>query len=78
MDIAVDYTIRDRSGQELLVVPTRASSKDKYSGGDLAAMFLVGAFYNIGKMKESSGAAWDQATVNSIAELLDKMLLLTD
>ena len=78
VDLDVDYLVLDPSGKTLLHIPTQASSKDRYSGGDLAATFLAGAFYNIGKMKASSGAAWDQATANSIAELLDKMVVLLE
>lgn len=74
--LGVNYTIRDSAGKEILKVPTSVSSKDRYTGGELAGAFLVGAFYNISKMKESSGSAWDQATANSVGMLLDKLLAI--
>lgn len=74
--LGVDYTVKDKKGKELLSLPTDVSSKDRYSGGELAGALLGGAFANISKMKQSSGAAWDQATVNTIGMFLDKLLIL--
>lgn len=70
--LAVDYTLSDARGSRVL--PITASSKDRYSGGQLVGALLLGAFFNIGAMKESAGAAWDQATVNAVAPLLDALL----
>lgn len=76
VNLGVDYTVYNQDGRKVKMIPTNASSKDQYSGGDLAATFLAGAFYNIGKMKASSGQAWDQATTNSIAELVDNLMIM--
>ncbi|MEW5742108.1 MAG: hypothetical protein AB1938_24545 [Myxococcota bacterium] len=74
--LGVDYRLTDGAGQALREVPVVASSKDQYAGSEVASAILVGAFFNIGKMKESSGAAWDQATMNAIGPLLDALLAL--
>ena len=76
VNLGIDYTVYNQEGSKIKLISTNASSKDRYSGGDLAATFLAGAFYNIGKMKASSGAAWDQATTNSIAELVDNLMII--
>ena len=72
--LGIDYTLLDKKGKVLKKIPTNTSSKDKYSGSDLAKTFLVGAFFNIGKMKKSSGAAWDKATINSLGHLIDNLI----
>ena len=66
------YTIYGRHKSEHF--PTKVSSKDRYSGGELVAALLGGAFANIRRMKASSGAAWDQATANSVGMLLDRLV----
>lgn len=74
--LGINYSILDGNDDTLSSVPTKTSSKDQYSGGDLTKTFIFGAFYNIGKMEESSGGAWNAAMVNSIGLLLDKLLSL--
>ena len=76
VNLGIDYSAYNQEDRKVKLISTNASSKDQYSGGDLAATFLAGAFYNIGKMKSSSGQAWDQATMNSIAELVDNLMII--
>ncbi|MDY6790931.1 MAG: hypothetical protein SWH54_06650 [Thermodesulfobacteriota bacterium] len=75
--LGIDYTIYDPKGTLIKNIPTHTSSMDKYSGGELVTTFVVGAFYNIGKMKEKTGAAWDKAAINSIGKLIDHLLIIT-
>ena len=74
VDLEIDYRLTDPSGATLMTIPTKTSSKDRYSPGELVSSLLLGTFANVSNMKESSGAAWDQAASNSILELLDKIL----
>lgn len=73
--LGIDYRVRGKNGT-IMTMPTKTASTDAYSGGDKARALIFGAFSNIGKMKESSGAAWDQATANSVGMLLEKLLKL--
>ena len=76
--LGIDYKIVDSEGNVVEELSTNTSSEEPYSGGERATAYLVGAFYNIGKMKEKVGAAWDTATVNSIGELLDTLLTMEE
>lgn len=69
--LGIDYTIYNQKGEILDKLQTSTFSKDKYSGSELTKTFLIGAFYNIGKMKQKAGSAWDTAAVNSIGKLID-------
>ncbi len=69
----IDYTIYSKQGELIDTLTTSSSSKERYSGSDYVNTVLFGAFYNIGKMKQKTGAAWDTAVVNSIGELLDSL-----
>jgi len=74
--LGIDYTIFDSQGNIVEELSTNSSSQEPYRGGERVTALLVGAFYNIGKMKEKVGAAWDTAAVNSIGELLDTLLAM--
>lgn len=69
----IDYTIYNQKGGVTDRFSTNTSSKERYSGSDYVGTFIVGAFYNIGKMKEQIGGAWDAAAINSIGELVDRL-----
>ena len=69
----IDYSIYNQKGELVNNIPTESSSKERYTGSDYVKTVLVGAFFNIGKMKQTTGAAWDTAAINSIGKLLDKL-----
>ncbi len=71
--LEIDYSIYNQKGELVDKLPTNSSSKERYSGSNYVNTFLFGSFYNIGKMKQKTGAAWDTAAVNSIGKLLDKL-----
>ena len=69
----IDYTIYDQNKEVIDTLSTNTTSKERYSGSEYVATYIVGAFYNIGKMKEKIGGAWDTAAINSIGELVDRL-----
>jgi hypothetical protein len=71
--LEIDYAIYNQKGELIDKLPTNSSSKERYSGSNYVNTVLFGSFYNIGKMKQKTGAAWDTAAVNSIGKLIDKL-----
>ena len=69
----IDYTIFNPQGEPVDHFATQSSSKERYDGSDYVKTYVIGAFYNIGKMKEQIGAAWDTAAINSIGALIDRL-----
>ena len=69
----IDYAIYNQKGDLVDKLPTQSSSKERYSGSNYVNTVLFGSFYNIGKMKQKTGAAWDMAALNSIGKLIDKL-----
>jgi hypothetical protein len=76
--LGIDYTIHNQDGKLIKELSTNSSSLEQYKGSEWVAAFVIGFFYNIGKMKEKAGAAWDKAAINSIAELMDNLLIIKD
>jgi hypothetical protein len=72
VNLDIDYTIHNQKGASIKL-PTKSSSKERYKGSDYVNTILLGSFYNIGKMKQKTGAAWDMAAINSIGELIDRL-----
>jgi hypothetical protein len=73
--LGIDYTIYDQDGKLIKELSTNSSSLEQYKGSERIAALLI-VFFNIGKMKEKAGAAWDKAALNSIAELMDNLLMI--
>ena len=69
----IDYAIYNQKGDLVDKLPTQSSSKERYSGSNYVNTVLFGSFYNISKMKQKTGAAWDMAALNSIGKLIDKL-----
>lgn len=69
----IDYEIYNQKGEPIDKLSTHSSSKERYSGSDYVKTYIIGSFYNIGKMKQKTGAAWDTAAINSIGKLIDRM-----
>ena len=69
----IDYAIYNQKKERIDRFTTHTSSKERYAGSDYVKTFVLGSFYNIGRMKEQIGAAWDTAAINSIGELIDKL-----
>ena len=75
----VDYKIFDSEGNIVEELSTDTSSTDKYSGGELVTLYLIRPLlFNIRKMKEMVGAAWDTAAVYSIAEMVDTLFAMEE
>jgi hypothetical protein len=73
----IDYKIFDSEGNVVEELSTNTSSTDKYTGGELVMVYLIKPLlFNIRKMKEMVGAAWDTAAVYSIAEMVDTLLAM--
>jgi hypothetical protein len=71
--LEVEYSIYDSTGKLIETFPTLNSSKERYSGGDLAEVFILGAGSNISKMKKQIGAAWDKSTIISVGKLMNHL-----
>jgi len=69
----INYAIYNQKGELIDNLQTNSSSKERYSSRNYVNTVLLGSFYNIGKMKQKTGAAWDTAAVNSIGELIDRL-----
>ncbi|MBN1834476.1 MAG: hypothetical protein JW820_01430 [Spirochaetales bacterium] len=71
----IDYRVFDGEGNVVEELSTNTSSTDKYSGGEVVMVYLIRPlFFNIKKMKEMVGTAWDTAAVYSIAEMVDTLI----